>query len=85
MRRLRPVASATVDTYRCAIAGGCDRAFPLPGGRFIGVECKAKGSRQSPAQKQMQQQITRRGGICVLARSVEDLERGLTNENNAIM
>ena len=45
----------------------------LPGGRFIGVECKAKRSRQSPAQKQMQEAIGRRGGIYVLARKAEDL------------
>ena len=49
----------------------------LPGGRFIGVECKAKRGRQSAAQRDMQREIARRGGIYVLARDTKDLQAAL--------
>ena len=66
-------------------AGWPDITGILPGGRFIGLECKAKGGRQPPAQKAMQQEIEKRDGIYVLARGVEDVERRLTNDDNGIM
>ncbi|MFA6135239.1 MAG: VRR-NUC domain-containing protein [Phycisphaerae bacterium] len=47
----------------------------LPDGRFIGVEAKAPGGRQSPVQKQMEQEIRKRSGIYVLAHSVQDVQR----------
>jgi len=49
----------------------------LPDGRFIGVEVKAPEGRQSAAQKRMQREISSRNGIYVLARSVEDVRRGI--------
>jgi len=49
----------------------------LPDGRFIGVECKAPGGRQSSAQKRMEQEIRERNGIYVLALSAEDLTRAI--------
>jgi len=49
----------------------------LPDGRFLGVECKAKRGRQSPAQKVMEREIRKRNGIYVLARSVEDVRNGI--------
>ena len=63
-------------------AGWPDITGLLPGGKFIGVECKAKRGRQSPAQKDMQEEITRRGGIYVLARSAEDLKEALKNADS---
>jgi hypothetical protein len=54
-------------------AGWPDVTGLLPDGRFLGVECKAPGGRQSPAQKVMEQQIRRRSGIYVLAHGVEDV------------
>jgi hypothetical protein len=56
-------------------AGWPDITGLLPDGRFIGVECKSKRGRQSPAQKAMAQEIRRRGGLYVLARRVEDVQR----------
>ena len=53
----------------------------LPDGRFIGVECKAKRGRQSPAQKAMECEIRKRNGIYVLARSVEDVRNGIEDAN----
>jgi hypothetical protein len=49
----------------------------MPDGRFIGVECKAQGGRQSPVQKVMEEAIRKRNGIYILARSVDDVEKGL--------
>ena len=59
-------------------AGWPDITGLLPDGRFVGVECKAPGGRQSPAQKAMEEAITRGNGIYILARSVEDVQKGLT-------
>jgi len=60
-------------------AGGPDITGVPPGARFIGVECKAKGGRQSPAQKDMEEEISCRGGIYVLARSAEDGQKAIEN------
>ena len=47
----------------------------LPGGRFIAVECKAPGGRLSEHQTEFLKDIERMGGLAVIARSVEDLEK----------
>ena len=60
-------------------AGWPDITGLLPSGRFIGVECKASGGRQSPVQKAMEEAIRKRNGIYILAKSVDDVERGLTD------
>ncbi len=52
----------------------------LPDGRFIAVECKAPGGRQSPAQKSMEQEIRKRNGIYVLAFGVEDVAKRISAE-----
>jgi hypothetical protein len=57
----------------------------LPGGKFIGVECKQplgprggdSHSRQSPEQVAWQEECERTGGLYVLARSVDDVEKAL--------
>jgi hypothetical protein len=56
-------------------AGWPDITGLLPDGRFIGVECKSPTGRQSPVQQQMEQEIRKRNGIYVLARSIEDVQR----------
>jgi len=68
-------------------AGWPDITGLLADGRFIGVECKApacpeqgrRGGRQSAAQKRMEQEIRRRNGIYILARSVVELEKAIAN------
>jgi len=60
-------------------AGWPDITGLTPDGRFLGVEVKAAGGRQSPVQKHMEQQIRQRHGLYILARSVEDVEAGLIN------
>ena len=58
-------------------AGWPDITGLLPGGRFIGIECKAARGRQSAVQKAMERKIRSRNGIYILARSVEDVQNGL--------
>ena len=66
-------------------AGWPDITGLLPDGRFIGVECKApacpeqgrRGGRQSRAQKAMEREIRRRGGIYVLAYGIEDVKKAI--------
>ena len=60
-------------------AGWPDITGLLSGGRFIGVECKAPGGKQSPAQEAMEQEIRRRNGIYVLAQGVDDVEKGIAD------
>jgi hypothetical protein len=63
-------------------AGWPDITGLLPDGRFIGVECKAPGGRQSSAQKAMEQEIRSRHGIYVLAHEVEDVRRAIEDAND---
>lgn len=58
-------------------SGWPDITGVLPSGRFIGVECKAASGRQSPVQKAMEAAVRKRNGIYILAKSVDDVERGL--------
>jgi hypothetical protein len=60
-------------------AGWPDITGLLPDGRFIGVECKVKGGRQSEAQKVMERNIRQRNGIYILARSVKDVQNGIAD------
>ena len=60
-------------------AGWPDITGLLPDGRFIGVECKARGGRQSDTQKYIEREIRKRNGIYVLARNIEDVENGIRN------
>ena len=49
----------------------------LPGGRFLGIECKSDIGRQSPEQEDMQERIEAAGGRYLLVRSAADLAEGL--------
>ena len=60
-------------------AGWPDITGLLPDGRFIGVECKSPTGRQSPVQKLMEQEIRKRSGIYILARSVQDVQKGIAD------
>jgi len=62
-------------------AGWPDITGLLPDGRFIGIECKAPKGRQSAVQKRMAQEIRRRRGIYILARGIEDVEKGIGDAN----
>jgi hypothetical protein len=57
------------------INGVADIIGALPGGRFLAVECKSARGRQTLAQRAFQEAVEKRGGLYVLARSIEDLEK----------
>jgi hypothetical protein len=76
--RMRPMFVGT--------PGSPDIMGILPGGRFIGVECKQplgprggdSHSRQSPEQIAWQDECEKAGGLYVLARSSLDVEKAIT-------
>jgi hypothetical protein len=47
------------------------------GGRYIGIEVKAPRGVQSPAQREFEGRLRTAGGVYVLARSLEDVERSI--------
>lgn len=49
----------------------------LPSGRRLEIECKTERGRQSDDQKSFQRMIETFGGLYVLARSLEDVDRAL--------
>ena len=72
---------------RQGVRGGADIIGVLPGGRFIAVECKTppipgprggrRGGKQTEDQRAFELEVTRRGGMYVLAHGVEDLKRAI--------
>lgn len=69
--------------YWCMVQGG---AFSKPGdpdivacvkGRFVAVEAKSSSGRRSEAQEICARRVAEAGGLAVLARSAEDVERAL--------
>ncbi|MCC7015028.1 MAG: hypothetical protein IT454_20865 [Planctomycetes bacterium] len=64
---------------RAGVKGQADISGILaPSGRRIEIECKTAAGRQSPEQRRWQAMIEKYGGIYVLARSVDDVERALS-------
>lgn len=51
-----------------------------PTGRMLMIEVKAEHGRQSEDQERMQRIVTMFGGLYILARSVEDVDRALAAE-----
>ena len=48
-------------------------------GKFIGIEVKAKGGKQSPAQKEFQGKLVMAGGQYILAHCLEDVASALNH------
>jgi hypothetical protein len=46
-----------------------------PHGRFFGIETKSPSGVQSPIQRNWSKAIERRGGVYILARSIEDVQK----------
>jgi hypothetical protein len=66
----------------CGIpAGWPDITGCMPGGRFIGVECKAATGKQDRLQVLAQMKIEGNGGLYILAHSLEELVEELAKEN----
>ncbi len=47
-------------------------------GRFVGIEVKTGGARQTPEQKLFQAMVFRRRGVYILAHCLKDVEDGLS-------
>lgn len=62
---------------RSGVKGQADISGILMGGRRIEIEVKTATGQQRPEQKKWQAMIERFGGLYVLARSVDDVERAL--------
>lgn len=54
--------------------GSADIIGVNPSGRFIGIECKSAKGTLKPEQKLFGDRIKEKGGIYIVARSIDDLE-----------
>jgi hypothetical protein len=59
-------------------SGSSDILGILPTGQMLAVECKSPTGRQSAKQKKFEEKIKASNGVYLLVRSVEELERGLS-------
>jgi hypothetical protein len=57
--------------------GSSDVIGVLPGGRFIGVECKSAKGKLTEKQKEFLARVEELGGLAIVARSVDDVIQGL--------
>ena len=62
---------------RYGIPGQADLSGILPDGRRLEIEVKTVNGRQSTAQKNWQKMIEKFNGVYILARSVDDVKKGL--------
>jgi len=62
---------------RFGIEGQADLFAVAPWGQFVSIECKSSKGRTREAQEKWRRAVQRSGGIAVVARSVEDVERAL--------
>lgn len=62
---------------RFGLKGSPDILGIADGGRFVGIEVKTGTGRQTPEQKLFQAMTFRRGGVYIIARSLDDVEKGL--------
>lgn len=69
------VASYGPRTVHFGVVGQADLTGILPGGRRLEIECKSPTGSQTLEQKNYQVMVEKFGGVYVLARSVEDVER----------
>ena len=60
--------------------GSSDILGVLPGGKVLAIECKAKGGRLSPDQRQFLADISNLGGLSVIAYSWLDVDKILRRE-----
>ena len=63
--------------------GSADILGCLPGGRFLAVECKAKGGQLSPEQKRFLAEVEALGGMAVMVRDWRELDAALRGEGYA--
>ena len=64
-------------TVSYGFLGSADILGILSNGRFLAVECKSDTGKQSDLQKEFQLNIEANNGLYILARSIEDVIKGL--------
>jgi hypothetical protein len=64
--------------------GSSDILGILPGGRLLCVECKAKGGRLSPEQKQFLDDVQELGALALVVQGWWELEESLRKEGYAM-
>jgi hypothetical protein len=57
--------------------GSADILGCLPGGRFLAIECKAENGRLSGAQRDFLHEVERLGGLAIVARSFQEVDKAL--------
>lgn len=62
---------------RLAPKGFSDIMGVMPGGRAIFVECKAEGGKPTQFQEMFLDEMRQQGAVCIVARSIDDVEREL--------
>jgi len=66
-------------TVRFGVPGQADLTGILPGGRRLEIEVKSDSGRQTKNQKNYENIINGRGGLYILARSVDDVATALSD------
>ena len=66
-------ANGSEGFLRFGCVGSADIIGCLPDGRFLAVECKAEKGKLSEAQRYFLADITKLGGVAVVAKSIEDI------------
>jgi hypothetical protein len=62
---------------RYGLKGSADIIGILNDGRFLAIECKTAKGRPTVEQRSFLDEIEYRGGVAILARSIEDVEHAL--------
>jgi len=65
--------------YRFGTVGAPDIVL-ICAGIYVGIECKSSSGRQSPAQKDFQERLEKVGGVYILARSMDEVQKRLKDE-----
>ena len=68
---------ATRRYVKYAFPGCADILGQMAAGQFLAVEVKTRTGRVSPEQRAFLDQVTAAGGLAIVARSVEDVQRAL--------
>lgn len=63
--------------FRACPAGTADITVVLPGGTYLGVECKSETGRLRPEQENFRDRLRGVGGLYMVVRSAKDLAQGL--------
>ena len=58
---------------RFSVPGAADLTGILSDGKRLEIECKTADGKQSEAQRNFGEMITKQGGIYIVARSIDDL------------